>query len=59
MTVIEALQIIQLLAPLIQQGISNGTMEISDADLAADSEKLGLDLDVAQKLIDAKKAAGL
>ncbi len=59
MTVIEALQIIQLLTPLIQQGINNGTNQITDADIQASFAKLDVDMATLQALIDAKKAAGL
>jgi hypothetical protein len=58
MTAIEALQIIQLLTPLIQQAINNGTMTITDADIQAAFATLDVDEATLQALINAKKAAG-
>jgi hypothetical protein len=59
MTVIDALQIIQLLTPLIQQAINNGSMQITDADLQASFAQLDMDEATLQALINAKKASGV
>lgn len=58
MTVFEALQIIQLLAPAIQQAINNGQTTISAADLDAAAAALNSDITALEALIAAKKAAG-
>ena len=58
MTVLEALQIVQVLQPLILQAIQNGQTTISQADIEAAATALASDMTALQTLIDAKKAEG-
>lgn len=58
MTVLEALQIIQMLAPLAQQALAGGQTTITQAQLDAAAANLSVDENTLLNLILAKRAAG-